>query len=53
MVPDPPPKTFGVCPECKKGKLVLIRVEDVPRLPKDYVYKCDNCGYQVIETEKH
>lgn len=47
-----PSKMSGICPECKKGKLVLIRVEEFPGLPKDYVYKCDKCGYQVIEIEK-
>lgn len=43
------PKTPGICPECKNGKLVLVRVEKVPGLPTEYVYKCDNCGYQIIE----
>ena len=46
-------KTYGICPECKKGKLVLIRVEKVPGIPTDHVYKCDKCGYQVIETERY
>lgn len=46
-------KTSGICPECKKGKLVLIRVERVPGLSTDYVYKCDGCGYQIIEEKRH